>query len=78
MFRLNVDGDYSFAHLLLKCVLDTVANVVSACDAHIPRHHQVEINESDSSRMTCTYIVRLERAGTLFGNKSSDALLYLG
>jgi hypothetical protein len=43
-------------------VLDTVTNVVSACDAHIPRHHQMEINESESSSMTCTYIVRLERA----------------
>ena len=28
--------------------------------------------------MTCTYIVRLERAGTLFGNKSSDTLCILG
>ena len=40
VFRLDVDGDYRLAHLLFNCVLDTVANFVSAGDTHIPRHHQ--------------------------------------
>jgi hypothetical protein len=43
-------------------VLDTVTNVVSACNALIPVHHQMEINESESSSMPRTYIVRLEHA----------------
>ena len=39
VFRLNVDVNHRFTHLLFKCVLDTVANVVGACDAHIRGHY---------------------------------------
>jgi hypothetical protein len=39
MFRLNVNSDHGFTHLLFKCVLDTVANVVEALCGDLTFHH---------------------------------------
>jgi hypothetical protein len=78
VLRLNVNGDHRVTHLVFKCVLDAVANVMSLGDAHITRHHQMEIDESQTSGVTCSQVMGFECAITLLRYECSDSFLHIG